>query len=81
MALRVNPAWMSKMKSKIETLGRIDCDPDHIDEVISFNKATQWLITRLAEKRIPFKLKSLGAGVKMVTTIDVDKCPYCNKKL
>ena len=81
MALRVNPAWMSKMKSKIETLGRIDSDSDHINEIISFNKATQWLITRLAEKRIPFKLKSLGAGVKMVTTIDVDKCPYCNKKL
>jgi len=81
MAARVNPDWMSKIKGKIDTLNRIDSHSDHIDEIISFNKATQWLIRQLAEKKIPFKLTNLGAGVKMVTTLDIEKCPYCNRKI
>ena len=60
---------------------QINSNWDQINEVLSFNKGAQWLIKRLAEKKIPFKLKNLGAGVKMVTTLDIEKCPYCNRNL
>ena len=52
-----------------------------IDETISFNKASQWLITILSKNLIPYKIYNLGAGVKRIVTKDIDTCPCCKHKL
>ena len=52
-----------------------------IDVTTSFNPSVQWLIQRLVIEEIPYKLYQLGAGVKRVTTDQVDTCPCCKRKL
>ena len=52
-----------------------------IDETTSFNKAVQFIVFTLSKMNIPYKIYSLGAGVKRITTKDVDKCPCCGQKI
>lgn len=66
----INNKWQKEIISK--------CEKNlEIDEIISFNKATQWLISYLAERKIAFKVINLGAGVKRITT-NVNICPKCS---
>lgn len=73
MATKINPDWQNHLRLMIHTT-------NEIDEVISFNPATQWLISQLAIAGKPFKVYNLGAGVKRVTT-KTDTCPCCKRKL
>jgi len=73
MAMTVNQKWVDKMQRNIFQ-GKM------IDETISFNKTSQWLITMLDKYKIPFKIYNLGAGVKRITT-ETDICPCCKKKI
>jgi len=72
---RVNPKWMKIRQAEIEET------PHKIDVTISYNAAAQWLITELTNVGIPYKLHQLGAGVKRITTKDIDICPCCKQLL
>ena len=74
MTSKVNPAWQKEIMSNLETDG-------YLDFTSSYNASIQWLIQELSERKIPFKLHQLGAGVKRVITKDIDTCPCCKKKL
>jgi len=73
MAKVVNEKWKSEMRSAI-----LQCK--EIDQTISFRAALQWLITRLSDVGVPYKLFNLGAGVTRITT-KTDVCPCCKRTL
>lgn len=78
---RWNPEWIDARTAEIEHLDPLKRDSDEvrkeIDLTLSDNLAVQWMICRLAEKGIPFRLIQLGAGVRRITT-KTDICPKCN---
>ena len=49
----------------------------NINEVLSSDQPTKWLVTQLAARNISFKVINLGAGVRRVTT-ETSTCPKCN---
>ena len=71
--MMINPKWTDKIYKDVN-------EGKSIDETIMFNKASQWLVTILSNKNIPFKVYNLGAGVKRITT-ETDICPCCKKKI
>jgi len=75
MATRINPNWIKDRQKEIKET------PYEIDVTISYNAAVQWLIAELSKVGIPYKLHQLGAGVKRITTKDVERCPCCKKLL
>jgi hypothetical protein len=68
---------MNKMKAEIAAWKQAEGTKPTICVDTSFNQAVQWLILRLTEADIPFRLIQLGAGVKRVTT-ETDQCPKCH---
>jgi len=72
---RVHPNWIKARQQEIKET------PYEIDVTISYNPAAQWLISALSEVGIPYKLYQLGAGVKRITTKDIDTCPCCKQLL
>ena len=73
MGMIVSPTWKENIEIKINQTIKID-------EITGYNKAAQWLITRLSQVNIPYKVYNLGAGVKRITT-DTDTCPCCKHKV
>lgn len=74
MAKIIGEGWKNRVLDELSTdLGH----KGYIDEVISYNPATQWLITHLTKSGIPFKVTNLGCGVKRITTKDLNICPKC----
>ena len=73
MAPVLNPHWCNRLKESINS-------GQAIDITISYNKAAQWLISELSSRDKPFRVYSLGAGVKRITT-DTDICPCCKMPL
>lgn len=69
----VNPKWAAEIEEKLD-------NKVSLDEVISFNPASQWLIIKLSYLNKPFKIYNLGSGVKRITT-ETDTCPCCKKKI
>jgi len=61
-------SWKEKMRGQIES-------PD-FEFRTSLTVAASWLILLLSEKKYPFKVINLGAGVKLITR-KVDICPKC----
>ncbi len=75
MAASVNANWI---KDRLEDIKK---RPREMDITLRYNPAAQWLIMALSNADIPYKLYNLGAGVKRITTKDIDKCPCCKRKL
>jgi len=73
MGARINPNWADRIRERI-------ANGDTIDEIISFNQASQWLIESLLRANKTFKVYNLGAGVKRITTV-TDACPCCKRPL
>ena len=73
--MKLNPKWTEARRDEIAVYIR-DGQPA-IDVTSPCNTAIQWLICRLADKNISFKIIQLGAGVKRVTT-NTTICPKCN---
>ena len=71
MAKRFNPVWIDKMRDAMNH-GQV------IDYVASETAVAKWLITSRASRGIPFKVYTLGAGVKRITT-ETNICPCCKK--
>ena len=51
-----------------------------IDITSGHNLPIQWLVMRLSNASVPYKIYPLGAGVKRITT-DTDTCPCCKRPL
>ena len=80
MRTRLNPKWVDSTNAEIvayKEAVRAGNAPKHIDVTTAVSQAIQWLILRLANEGISYRLIMLGAGVKRVTT-DVQVCPKCN---
>ena len=81
MRARISEAWIAEMTEKMRAYQSHLCvdgsKPKAIEVTTSFNQAIQWLIIALDKFGIPFRVISLGAGVKKVTT-DVQVCPKCH---
>jgi len=77
----LNELWKDAMMGKIISLKNGLMEDNDIDFISSENIAIKWLIVQLVGKGVPYRLYNLGAGVKRVTTVDVDKCPCCKRKL
>lgn len=73
MSLRLTQHWQEEMQAKLAERKPIDLTSTH-------NLPIQWLIVRLANASIPYKVYNLGAGVKRITT-DTTTCPCCKKPL
>jgi len=76
----VSKKWMNKLNDEIKMYDHVTPELTVISHTTSFNKAAQYMIIRLSEENIPFKVYNLGAGVKKITT-ETDKCPCCKRKL
>jgi hypothetical protein len=70
MGAILNPKWCAEMERKVFS-------EEPVDITTSFTKATQWLIVMLTKANRGFKVVTLGAGVRRVTT-DTQVCPKCN---
>lgn len=82
MRARISERWVAEMTEQMRAYqSRISMNglepPKAIEVTTSFNQAVQWLIIALDKFGIPFRVISLGAGVKKVTT-DVQVCPKCH---
>lgn len=74
MARRIiNPKWAENMEDRI-------ANGASIDETTQYNILIQWIILALSSRNIPYKVYTLGAGVKRITT-KVEECPLCKRKL
>ena len=71
---RINSVWQEKM------LDLLKINEPFLSEIISFNKAAQWLIVTVANKGYTPKVENLGAGVKRIS-IKGSCCPTCGKPL
>jgi hypothetical protein len=71
--MRLNPNWTSMINGLIRNGNKIDL-------TLSLNMTAKYLISRLSQEDIPFKMYNLGAGVKRITT-DTDTCPCCKRRL
>jgi len=81
MPAKISPEWQDRLRNKLATFDPLSSEqPDHIDEHISYNKAAQWLITRLGKRNIAFRVYNLGAGVKRIVTVERLRCPCCKRK-
>lgn len=75
MGARVNPNWIKRIVREYkESKNKEDFK---LDEVLSYNPATQWLVSYLTKNGVAYKIINLGAGVKRITT-DVKVCSKCN---
>lgn len=70
---RVSSKWMAYQSDLIK-------EGKSIDAISVSTEATQWLIASLSRHGTPYKVHSLGAGVKRITT-DTDTCPCCKRVL
>lgn len=70
----IAPQWKTAMEEK---MGAVN---PNVDETLSSNMAAQYLIVRLSNRGLPFRVYNLGAGVKRITT-NTDTCPCCKKAL
>lgn len=78
--LRINPAWKKETEEKIARANPRRGDRDHFAITLAWSQSIQWVIMELDQREIPFRVYSLGAGVKKITT-DTDCCPCCKKSL
>ena len=65
----INPMWIKRMRQEIK-------EGQFQSIVLSYNTATQWLITELANKGLPVTVVNLGVGVKRISIAE-NVCPYC----
>ena len=65
----INRAWMEECLREINSKS--------IKKTVRGSREASWLIMRIAEADLPFKVINLGAGVKTITT-EVDTCPKCH---
>lgn len=70
--------WSGKMSASIREY--LTGEVAGIDVTVSHNVNAKWLITKLSNEGIMFKVYNLGAGVKRITT-ETDKCPCCGKRV
>ena len=71
MSKTVNPKWYKDKLEYFQAHGNLDITVD-------YNKAAQAIIVFLSSKNIPFRVYSLGAGVKRITT-ETKNCPCCKR--
>ena len=74
MGMRINNKWQDDREADI---AEFISSGKHFEVKSEYNPATQWLILKLVNKNIPFRLIQLGAGLKMVTT-KTDVCLKCH---
>ena len=69
--MRVNlpPAWRNKVLDEIYR-------EDFVVRT-EYVAAAQWVVLRLLERKLPYRIINLGAGIKEITT-KVDTCPKCH---
>jgi len=72
---RVSEAWKKKQLENIKVF-QTSLNPEPMIIKSSFLPAIRWLILEWEEAGIPYKLISMGAGLKMLTT-ETDICPKC----
>lgn len=69
-----SPEWKNKVIDDVSAFldGRIP----KVERTTEFTPVAQWMVKYLNEKNIPFRLVTLGLGVKKITT-DTEVCPKC----
>ena len=80
MRRALNPKWIDGMNAEIaahKEAIKAGTAPKAISITTACSQGVQWLILRLANEGIPYRLIMLGSGVKRITT-DVEVCPKCN---
>ncbi len=69
----INPAWAGKIRGLLDS-------GQPVDETTSFTPAAAFLIQELTLAGRAFRVYTLGAGVRRITT-DTDSCPMCKREL
>jgi len=69
----IRSEWKREILRQIETRS-------FKEATVEYNPASAWLILQLDAVGIPFKVITLGAGVKKIIRNDRN-CPYCHKPL
>ena len=70
----ISQAWKAQIEEKIRA-------GVPIDVTTGINICIQWLIEQLVFYKIPYRVDNCGAGVKRVTTGNLDCCPLCKQML
>jgi len=73
MSQIVNPIWKRNMEEAVHEYRK---SGTHISVTITFNAAAQWLVCYLDKYNVPYKVISLGAGAKKITT-QTEICSKC----
>lgn len=77
--LRLNPTWKNEVQDKLKAYQTAPANGHErpiLTWTVTFNKAAQYLVIKLTEAEIPFRVLNLGVGVKKITT-DTTICPKC----
>jgi len=69
----ISQYWKEEQEEKIH-------NREAISITTQYNILIQWLVIKLNSFYIPYKIYSIGAGVKTLTT-NTDICPCCKRKL
>jgi hypothetical protein len=75
--MKLNPTWKEEVDQKI-----IDFKEKgiHFSFTLSWIKSKQYLIHKLLENEIPYRIENCGSGVVFITT-DTKVCPLCKNEL
>ncbi len=73
----VNPVWAASREAEIRNFQTNPGGAAHIDVTTEFRPAAQWLVMKLAQAGIGYRVIPMGAGVTRVTT-DTKTCPKCH---
>jgi hypothetical protein len=74
---RLRIEWMNEVDKQID---RYKLFGEHFNYTLSWIVAKRFLINKLLEKDIPYKIVNCGAGVSCITT-NTYVCPLCKGKL
>lgn len=72
---RINPIWLSGERDKIDEAVK---NNTVYTLTVSVAIAKTAIVASLVNRKVPFVMKNMGAGVAVITT-STDKCPFCGK--
>ena len=75
--IRLNHEWINGVDIAIS---KFKANIQHVEYTLSRVKSKQYLIKKLLENGISYKILNCGVGISCITT-DTSVCPLCKRKI
>ena len=77
MTIQLMPRWMEEIRGKVNAAKHHN---QPFEVTLSTPVAKKFVVLRLVEQGVPYKIHNAGVGVSIITT-KTDECPCCKQKL